>query len=328
MGTGDADLEDILKVLSKNEKFDKLQDSVGVHGLSNYCNKIESSNNNCTKAKSVCEEIIKKLKAFEKDDYIQSNHDDFCSYFTHWTYDKIRETFTTECSKNFEECYNCSLNNIVINAYNKIIRKSCIFYFVGNFDDWKEEKYLYYYFKKRDHFKSKKNSASEEKQKYVKFLEYIKTIYEKHINKCCIFYLKEKNHNNVCPKYFNCEENNNPNDLLNELKYRNAIPSAYWEQLIKDLTIDRDVIMKSEDLLNYLRTKLLEDPFYKAITFGFVVVGVLFTVFLFYKITYGRKNKNKDNFLDPDGNLGRFYQEKHRKTNWDDNKIRLSYYAV
>ncbi|SBT01169.1 PIR Superfamily Protein [Plasmodium malariae] len=264
-------LEDISKELSKNEKFDKINDDSVTTENSSYC-KATTWNNSLAK------------------------------------------------------CDISKINSIIIYAYNEIIGESCTFDLDGTFDEWKEEKYLYYYFKKYNDI-NKKKSAKQEQTKYCKYLEQIKILYEMHINKCCTYFLEGRNHENGCQKYFNCGEAYNPYDLISELKCEENSYSGYWKTVIQDLIIDRDK-MKSGNSLKETLNKLMNDPFYKAVTFGFVVVGVLFTSFLFYKISYRGKNKYKYNFLDPSGNLARFYEGKSRKTKWGDSEIRLSYYSV
>ncbi|KAI4833957.1 uncharacterized protein MKS88_000193 [Plasmodium brasilianum] len=275
-------LEDISKELSKNEKFDKINDDSVTTENSSYCKAL--SNNGSTQVKKFCENILNKLNKLNnlENNYIKNNNHDFC--------------------------------------------ESCTFDLDGTFDEWKEEKYLYYYFKKYNDI-NKKKSAKQEQTKYCKYLEQIKILYERNINKCCTYFLEGRNHENGCQKYFNCGEAYNPYDLISELKCEENSYSGYWKTVIQDLIIDRDK-MKSGNSLKETLNKLMNDPFYKAVTFGFVVVGVLFTSFLFYKISYRGKNKYKYNFLDPSGNLARFYEGKSRKTKWGDSEIRLSYYSV
>ncbi|KAI4837490.1 PIR protein [Plasmodium brasilianum] len=224
------DLVDVSKELSKNEKFDKINDDI---------------------IEVFCVNILNKLDNLEKD-YIKNNNHDFC--------------------------------------------ESCIFYSDGMFDEWREEKYLYYYFKKYKDIKNKQ-SVSGEKKKYCKYHAKIKSLYKRHIKQCCTYLMVLKNNENMCHKYFNCEE------------------AGYWKTIIEDLIIDRD-IMKGEYSLKGTLRNLIYDPFYKGITFGFVV------------ITLRGKNKNKDNFLETSESIVRFYKAKHKKTNWEDNEIPLSYYSV
>ncbi|SBS99220.1 PIR Superfamily Protein [Plasmodium malariae] len=315
------DLVDVSKELSKNEKFDKINDDSSTTVNSSYCK--ELSNGKSPQLKVFCENILNKLNNLEKE-YIKNNNHDFCPYFSYWTYEQIMNKFSTTWNNSLAKCDISKLNSILSYAYNIIIGKSCTFDLDGKFDDWKEEKYLYYYFKKYNDIKKKK-SEKQEQTKYCKYLEQIKILYERHINKCCTYFLEGKNHENGCQKYFNCEEEYNPYDLMSELKCEQNSYSEYWKTVIQDLIIDRDK-MKNGNSLKETLNKLMNDPFYKAVTFGFVVVGVLFASFLFYKISY--RGKNKYNFLDPSGNLARFYEAKSRKTKWGDSEIRLSYYSM
>ncbi|SBS94807.1 PIR Superfamily Protein [Plasmodium malariae] len=278
------DLVDVSKELSKNEKFDKINNDSSTTVNSSYCK--ELSNSGSPQFKVFCENILNKLNKLynlEKD-YIKNNNHDFCRYFTFWTYEQIIKEFSTTWNNSLASCDISKLNSILIYTYNKIIGKSCTFDLDGKFDDWKEEKYLYYYFKKYNDIKKKK-SAKQEQTK--------------------------------CQKYFNCGEAYNPYDLISELKCEQNSYSGYWKTVIQDLIIGRD-IMKSGNSLKGTLNILMNDPFYKAVTFGFVVVG----------ISYRGKNKYKYNFLDPSGNLARFYEAKSRKTKWGDSEIRLSYYSV
>ncbi|KAI4833612.1 uncharacterized protein MKS88_000090 [Plasmodium brasilianum] len=306
-------LEDVSKELSKNEKFDKINDDSVTTEDSSYCKTL--SNNGSTQVKKFCENILNKLNNLEKN-YIKNNNHDFCPYFSYWTYEQIMKEFSTTWNNSLAKYDISKINSIIIYAYNEIIGDSCTFDLDGTFDEWKEEKYLYYYFKKYNDI-NKKKSPNQEQTKYCKYLEQIKILYERHINKCCTYFLEGKNHENRCQKYFNCGEEYNPYDLISELKCEQHAYSGYWKAVIQDLIIDRDKI-KSGNSLKETLNKLMNDPFYKAVTFGFVVVG----------ISYRGKNKYKYNFLDPSGNLARFYEAKSRKTKWGDSEIRLSYYSM
>ncbi|SBS98688.1 PIR Superfamily Protein [Plasmodium malariae] len=303
----DTVLDEIVQKLPEYKKYDELYKK-GNKTVSNYCESICNDGNLCKETKELCNTIIDKLKKFEDKDKTDINDKDNCSYFIYWTLDKIIEKFRSKCSKKFEACDETKLNGELLRAYKDILNKSCIFYFDGKFDEWKEEKYLYYYIKSYEHFNNKKEFVSGEKQKYCKYLKYIESIYEKHMKQCCTYFYEQGYQRNICSYYFKCDKNYTPYKILSKLKCGNVRSSEYWEDLIKELTIDRAIKDKSQDILKSSFNMFIEDPF--------------------YKITHSVKNKNKDKFLDPDGYLEKYYSAEHRNMNWRGNKIRLSYYAV
>ncbi|SBT00741.1 PIR Superfamily Protein [Plasmodium malariae] len=287
--------ENILNEIPEYKNYDKFSKTDATTSSESVCEELNDSEGKCKEVKEICKTIVNKLNKFNKKNYTESEHNDTCSFFTWWTYDEIIKKFKNNCKTSFDKCNITKFNDIVNREYNKVVGKNCIFYLM--------------------------------KPKYCEYLKYIESIYEKYMRECCAYFFS-KNYFDNCQKYFKCGDKYTPYHLLSKLKCGHAVSEKYWENLINELAVDRSIKSKDENIYKGIFSILMKDTFYKGITFGFVVVGILFCIFLFYKITHGRRNKYKDNFLDPDGNLARFYQAKHRKTNWDDSKIRLSYYVV
>ncbi|SBS95688.1 PIR Superfamily Protein [Plasmodium malariae] len=327
MSTSTVALESILKELPEYKQYDDLFKSKQNNVSLPYCNNDNSEWKN-EDVKKVCNNIIDYLKKFDNTKKKKNINYDECAYFTYWIYDKIISELGTKGNKIIHPDDRTKLNHAILSAYKKKVEKDCTFYFDGNFNEWKEEKHLYYYFKSYDHIRNKKHSSGTEKKKYCDYLEQIKNIYEKHIRKCCKYFFLEKNNDNICKNYIKCEEQYNPYYILSELKCKHNLSSDYWEKLIQELIIDRDVLILSQHSSKRTLINFLDDPFYKAITFGFVTIGLLFTLFLFYKTYHYRKNKNKEIFLDQNELLERFYYAKHRRLNLEDRDIHLSYDAI
>ncbi|SBS97110.1 PIR Superfamily Protein [Plasmodium malariae] len=326
MSASTGDLEGILKELPEYKQYDDLFKSEQNNVSVDCCNN-DNLNWKNKDVKEVCNNIINYLKKFDKKKKKVNINYDECSYFTYLAYDRIISKLGNNGDNFINQEDITKLNHTILSAYKKIVEKDCIFYFDGYFNEWKEEKHLYYYFKSYNHIKSKKGSGTEQ-NKYCNYLEQIKNIYEKHIRKCCKYFFLKKNSQNLCKKYIKCEELYNPYYLLSELKCKHNTSIDYWKKLIQELIIDRDVIMLSQHSSERTPINFLDDPFYKAITFGFVTIGLLFTLFLFYKTYHYRKNKNKEKCLDQNELLERFYYAKHKKLNLEDRNIYLSYYSI
>ncbi|SBT87023.1 PIR protein [Plasmodium malariae] len=327
MSTSTGALENILKELPEYKQYDDLYKDGNNEVSVDYCRDTETKWKD-QKVKTICNNIIDYLKKFNKSKKKENVNYDECSYFTYWIYDKIISELGTKGNKTFHPDDRTKLNHAILSAYKNIVKKDCLFYFDDNFNVWKEEKHLYFYFKSYDHIKNKKGSSGTEKKKYCDYLEQIKNIYEQHITNFCKYFFQKDSYVNMCSQYFKCEEKYNPYDLLSKLKCKHNISIDYWKKLIQELIIDRDVIMLSHHSSERTRINFLDDPFYKAITFGFVTIGLLFTLFLLYKTYHYRKNKNKEKFLDQNELLERFYYAKHKKLNLEDRNIYLSYYSI
>ncbi|KAI4835535.1 PIR protein [Plasmodium brasilianum] len=123
-----------------------------------------------------------------------------------------------EMETTFDTCYKSGLNGILLQAYEEIVGRSCIFYSNDSFNEWKEKKYLYYYYKVYDYI-IKNSFSKKEEERCSKFLENIKNSCEKHTKSCYKYFFQKGNYMNEYPKYFICEKKYTPNHLLPKLKY-------------------------------------------------------------------------------------------------------------
>ncbi|SBS95294.1 PIR Superfamily Protein [Plasmodium malariae] len=312
----DNDMEYILKKLPEYKNFNNFQENAVTSENDKYCETLNNDGSSDTEVKTLCKTIVSYLSNI-KSKKVEINNYDFCPYFTYWIYKKIKEKFKTVCKNNFEKCDIYRIYNIIPYVYDNLMNKSCIFYFNGNFDEWKEEIYLNYYFKICDGIEKNKLCVGKDKDKCCKYFNYIEKIYEKHIRKCCTYYYSGNNSND-CTTYIKCEEKYNPYNLLTKLSCSHSLPYDYPKVLRENLIIDRDVIIQTMNSFKMTINDLINDPFYKGITFGFMVIGVSRCV----------KSKNKDKFVDSTGYLEGFYDGKDRNINCEDRKICVSYYSI
>ncbi|GAB69585.1 CYIR protein [Plasmodium cynomolgi strain B] len=112
----------------------------------------------------------------------------------------------------------------------------CRSYFIyHDLEEWKNVKYLNDYIKNYEKIKQNVISSTTNCEKYRKYFEFIKILYERHKEECCEYW------NTECHKYFSCDPFYDPNNLLPALENCknvkfNLISSAEVKSLSKDST--------------------------------------------------------------------------------------------
>ncbi|VUZ99963.1 PIR protein, partial [Plasmodium vivax] len=121
------------------------------------------------------------------------------------------------------------LSGILRNDANDELSKSyCSYEYYEDykFSQWKKMKNLHDYFKNFDQIKEKINSAGDKYKKdskYIKYIKYISEIYDEHESECCGY---EYDKDELCPTYFNCDDDLHPEKLLSLLESNKATSGA------------------------------------------------------------------------------------------------------
>ncbi|SCO73848.1 VIR protein [Plasmodium vivax] len=196
------------------KKFDEADNS---NNYNDHCSDLESikklGNENIT---SDCKQIAKNLDTLDKLDK-EVNYQDRCLHYRYWIYNKIFKLVNPGNNK-VEEAIKYFLE-LHKHVSKKLKNYSCPFDFyrinLHELKEFNEEKYLYEYFKYYHIIEDNIPSDDAGKEKYKKYLTYIKEIYEKHKDGyCCDDYGLIGN----CYHYFICDRDYNPNKLLCKLK--------------------------------------------------------------------------------------------------------------
>ncbi|SBS82005.1 PIR protein [Plasmodium ovale] len=342
----------ILKDSSVQKIYKKFNEkSVDVNTCAKYCNKIIHLEEKHNGIKNICAKIVTNLKNLSDIKDLESSHKKRCSHLTYWSYNEIRNIFKTNENKILDESVSSELNEVILRVNNDLpTRETCIYYFDDNFDEWNEEKYLHDYFENYTDL-AKINLDAAQDIKYCKYINHIYDLYRKHIVDCCTCYSNSKLFcEEKCPKYFKCNKEYVPNNLLLQFKCIDETSAKYKEKIHEMVTIDRIVKWVTEkshekpNLLGMINSNSLGvsdttyyanlyDPFYSAMIICFVFLGILMFLFVSYKFTpigsLFHKNVKKKNI---NYNLHEDYEQKfleydsnYGNVDLHDKRIRLRY---
>lgn len=295
----------ILKDSSVQKIYKKFNEkSVDVNTCAKYCNKIIHLEEKHNGIKNICAKIVTNLKNLSDIKDLESSHKKRCSHLTYWSYNEIRNIFKTNENKILDESVSSELNEVILRVNNDLpTRETCIYYFDDNFDEWNEEKYLHDYFENYTDL-AKINLDAAQDIKYCKYINHIYDLYRKHIVDCCTCYSNSKLFcEEKCPKYFKCNKEYVPNNLLLQFKCIDETSAKYKEKIHEMVTIDRIVKWVTEkshekpNLLGMINSNSLGvsdttyyanlyDPFYSAMIICFVFLGILMFLFVSYKVKY------------------------------------------
>ncbi|GAB69669.1 CYIR protein, partial [Plasmodium cynomolgi strain B] len=199
-----------LEKLPSYEEYKKWDD-IDIKGYSdNYCeNDLKSTKE---EDKTFCYKVSKHLKRLSGLSDNDRKHG--CFYFQYWFLDQLRKRYSSDNKFNNKPVSDKLFDivaDIIKKRYSNLGFCQCnqIFLFPK---DWKEEKDLYDYFE--NHKDIKCNDSDKSKcEKYVKYVTYIKTLYEQNYERCCDNEWSEE----PCKPYFKCEDTFSPQKLLNQL---------------------------------------------------------------------------------------------------------------
>ncbi|VUZ97229.1 PIR protein [Plasmodium vivax] len=234
------------------EKFDEADKS---NKYNSHCSNLESipKLGNTDTTTSDCKQIARNLHTLDELAK-EVNYRDRCLHYKYWIYNKIFKLVNSGSNKVEDVIkYFLELQNHV---FEKLGDYSCPFNFyrinLHELKEFNEEKYLYEYFKYYHIIEDKITSDDTGKEKYKKYLTYIKDIYENHKNGyCCDDYGLIGD----CYHYFICDRDYNSNKLLCKLEGDKHGPNCDLET--KDLLESKKQSGDPEDL----KSKEIE-PYY------------------------------------------------------------------
>ncbi|KNA01523.1 hypothetical protein PVNG_05544 [Plasmodium vivax North Korean] len=205
--------ENHLPDLPSYKKYTEL-DNVNISEYSNdYCKKSLGSTDEVDK--TFCNKIAKNLSELKNENDMNKRKYG-CYYFNHWLYDNIGKKYYKGNAKGEKDKVSENLFNFASSAISEHIKiSSCNGNTFGNPEGWKEDKDLHDYFENYEEIKC--NDSDKSKcEKYVNYVTYIKTLYEKNEERCC--YEEELDEEGFCEPYFKCENKYNPQNLLTKLQ--------------------------------------------------------------------------------------------------------------
>ncbi|KMZ89716.1 hypothetical protein PVMG_04546 [Plasmodium vivax Mauritania I] len=212
------------------------------------------------------------------------NQEDRCSNLTYWTYDILMNTFNTNKNDNIDNNIISELNNAIFRVNQELKKdKNCTYYIDGTFSEWTEEKYLHDYFENYSTF-IQNISDKEKKEIYCQYIDYISKLYKKYMKLCCTCYSRPEyvcvEH---CPKFFKCNKQYFPIDLLHKLECNDNVSLKKEKENFESLIVDLEVIRKSQLMAMNFYKILTQDSFYRFIFSTFLLLGIFLIFFLFYK---------------------------------------------
>ncbi|SBS99170.1 PIR Superfamily Protein [Plasmodium malariae] len=211
----DSDYDKILKESSPYNIYKELEDEVKDVTDDQHCTEFEGINSiHKEKYVTLCKKLSKLLK-YVFDQGKSGKRKEYCSHYIYWVYHEIW--------KLFKGCQNAN-DMSVIDKFNKL--QSTLFYNYQKHDcsygyilksyeelNYKiEKKYLYDYFKNYNTIKSSNNCNTVGIEKYKRYLEGIKRLYENEKEYCCFPGIGD------CSNYFlTCKSEFDPSKLLSAL---------------------------------------------------------------------------------------------------------------
>ncbi|CAI7720790.1 PIR protein [Plasmodium vivax] len=329
----------ILKNFS-TEKIYKALDNKEVDALvcAKYCKKIINNNINSDKFKALCSKLVTNLKYLSIIGNTGNKHEDRCSNLTYWTYDIIMKIFSANGSHYLEKDVSRELNNIILRVNNELEKnENCIFYVDGSFLDWNEEKDLHDYF---EHYNdlSKLTADKINNEMYCQYINNISNLYKKYMNICCTCYSRpEYVCEEHCPNFFKCNMEYFPIHLSHKLECKDNVSLQKEKENYESLIIDLDVIRKSQLVAMNFYKILTQDYFYRFVFSTFILLGIFFFFFIFYKFTPNRFKSNKNrskkkqnNYHNNAGNRKELIEYEKKTVNGNSNKkrLRIAYHST
>ncbi|VUZ99964.1 PIR protein [Plasmodium vivax] len=224
----EQELEDILKDLPAHKIYSELNEKFqNEPKFDGYCKRMHKFKKNDNEMKNLCKRIaynLEKLSGILRKDA----NDVRCSYFNHWMYNEIWKLVLTEDNYEIDKGAILKLTHIGYDINKELSKSYCSYEYYEDykFSQWKKMKNLHDYFKNFDQIKEKINSAGDKYKKdskYIKYIKYISEIYDEHESECCGY---EYDKDELCPTYFNCDDDLHPEKLLSLLESNKATSGA------------------------------------------------------------------------------------------------------
>ncbi|SBS94103.1 PIR Superfamily Protein [Plasmodium malariae] len=240
-------LNKILEGSRSSNIYNILNQSVTGNQYDTICkelNENESGNNNPTGSYNLCKQIARNAQ-FLSYKINESGYKNYCLHYTYWVYYKIKKILESSSESNKSELLTkfLKLNNTIYKHYNLY---NCLYAIKGNsiegLNDKVDEKHLFDYFKNYDYIKKYDTCNKFNFSKYKNYLNHINELYKKHKTekKCCedLFW-------SDCPDYFYCQNEFDPNTLLQALNSNESDKCKNLKKLEK--TTQSGYLMDSED---------------------------------------------------------------------------------
>ncbi|SBS91344.1 PIR protein [Plasmodium ovale] len=200
----DEDLEAILNNLPSKDLYKNFNEEKTDNTYTSACSKLGTQNENL---KNLCVKFVKNLKELsEKTNGDEKKNSAF--YLTYWIYDEIWKIFGLS-----EYAHGIRFSDLLYvgnKFYYEKTNSVFLHHYDPDFKEWREMKYLHDYFKNVQTISDCKTSNGE-CNKYIKYVSYIKDIYENHYRNCCIYFMG-------CDRYFDCKKEYHPKYILQKLK--------------------------------------------------------------------------------------------------------------
>ncbi|SCO66722.1 VIR protein [Plasmodium vivax] len=252
-----------------------------------YCGKVTSSPSNHL-TKLLCAKLATNLTNLS--DVLKSvaSPDDRCSYLTYWTYDKIASILKNRWTSAHYNNAIQEINQVIYRVNHELEKhgKNCSYNLYSNVDHWKDEKALHDYFNIHGDIINCVSTNQGGCSKYCDYINYINELYKEYVTHCCSCYSYPKVlcFDN-CPKFFKCNKAYYPYDLMLKLNCRNYNPSERIDHIFKAITFDTDVLRRSQTATGFTCNGLICNPIDATILVAVTLLGIFFTLFVFYKFT-------------------------------------------
>ncbi|SBT74314.1 PIR protein [Plasmodium ovale] len=248
------EMNDILKTTTSYELYKEFNEEVTDKAITEDCEKFfKDKTSYQSESVKICKKIINNFRKIYNNE-TKIKVDNPCLHYKNWVYEELWKMIT-------KESYNNSAGNIINkfvnlqnekNFFNKESKNFCHYYFI--FKDFtelnakKEEKDLHDYFKYYHIIDEKISPDMNDKEKYKRYLDYIKTLYIRHKIgwKCCD---TSYGVDPLCRHYFKCGEEYNPSDLLEILN------GAKKEEIRKRYKSPPVVVFGNQELPEALKGK-------------------------------------------------------------------------
>ncbi|SCO70978.1 VIR protein [Plasmodium vivax] len=251
--------ENVLGELSSYDIYKKLNNEDSINNYDSYCTNIGTTGGNTSDVKKLCQKIVRNLiNMYEIQDKEKRN--ECCLYFNYWLHDQIKSIFGTNLDNNNNyKSHVPKLLELQFLINNKLSRHDCYYSFNNKLDEWEEIMHLLYYYKNYDTIASKASSGEHEPKKYCDYFNKIKKLFEKHINYCCTCFTNPSEYClSNCPKYFKCEKQYYPIDLIEKLRCAIEAPTESAETLFKSVRVDHKAYLLSNQSNNPQKSKSIE----------------------------------------------------------------------
>ncbi|GAB69907.1 hypothetical protein PCYB_006560, partial [Plasmodium cynomolgi strain B] len=219
--TTKTDWEDILNKLPAHKIYDEFKKVDNINNYSSVCNLESPLKDKYKNFEDLCKKFAYHLDYIFSNKYEEKNVE-YCILLKYWIYDEIKK-FNENGKKDIDVfVLTEKLRKLQYTIKNE---ESVIFDCYDDYNDyknnWEVEKDLAEYFINFHEIEKRNNIVTEEKTKYIKYLEHIKTLYEEKKNKehCCDLKFRH-----LYDHYFNCNPEYDPDNLLLKFNVISEIP--------------------------------------------------------------------------------------------------------